>query len=197
MRPCFQAAQGFFYTTATVIIRNLNDFFLVPYFGYCSLPTISRYGFVVIIVCIFCFVLFFISFCFSATLLSPGKKSILPACVLPSQSCQSRVLQSLHSDLTAPHLQNFESGDFKLMKGFRWWGWWQWYAPLHSLNFWTCLPGFPLYSPWIYGQDINEGSHEKEDLYLLYISIRERTMFLMGNCSYFAYVNNKERFIFR
>jgi hypothetical protein len=61
----------------------------------------------------FCFALFV------AALLCPGKESLIPACVLPSQSCQSRVIQPFHSELSGSQLQNFQSGDFTLMKGFR------------------------------------------------------------------------------
>lgn len=51
------------------------------------------------------------------------------------------------------------------------------FPPFSECNIVLNLLSSLFYLPWIYGQNINDGSHVKEDLYLLYMSIGERTMF--------------------
>lgn len=147
MRPCFQAGQGFLHN-CHCYYQELNWFLSCSIFWALFTAHHFQIWFCCGYYCLFVLFRFvFISFYFSATLLPPGKKSILPTCVLLSQSCQSRVLQSLHSDLAGPHLQNFESETLD---------WWEDLgdgvdendmlpSSLNATLLWTCFPLYSIY----------------------------------------------------
>lgn len=95
----------------------------------------------------------FVSFCFHFILFFCNTSASWEE-IYSSYLCSAFPELSVKSTTIPPFRPNWASPtelwirDFKLMKGFRWWGWWEWYASLHSLNvtlFWTCFPGFPLY----------------------------------------------------